>query len=968
MPRQVPIRTKAGKKDAKLASHEAIDETLIENNVQDDTYEIQTVADANVGDPSHVNQDDIDIPQSGHDNGSVSIEQHGTQEDGIKFEHANNHEADAMSVDGNADADSNDKVNAAAVAAAEEEARADAATAAALSSHINGTSEDGDNVYDSSPGPSGKGTKRAGFTNREKKALREWASMQDPKPSQKQCIDWFYQKFNRRISQSGVSRCLSEKNKHLDEGVINDTSIRNRYGKYPVLEDMLVDWQLYQSKTGGAITAALLLKKARELWYRIPEYRDLEPEFNYRWLDRFRKRNNIEYTAGRTTTNVSVASAEGDASSRRSLTGVQKPIVNNSLKKRASNVIDNLAEATGEDTASTTAGIASSVTTTVLPPLSADPSIANTDPALFDSLAEGSATSSTTTGIPGGQPTFEGDIENTRSFTDPESAIESLRDLQVLCSTYDQSNIYTVMETGFYWRKSLSASSSIPSLLPRHPLSGFSGRNGDTDGSDATHGDVDAATAAAVALAAATAAAGGIQNSTQSSSNDHNGESSSAIQDDDINPELAAMQHAAAAVAVANATGVTSPESTSVADHTSAQEVARSVLAQQNHHGHNNHDQLVGQVDESTAGARLNPDAKSEKFTVLISSNCSGSDRIPLHIVSPDKPRSLHNVNLAALGATWITRRVPGLDVFTMRKWLTDFIAHIREKFGSRSKRYLLILYRNAVHEDAVKLVNFPENIRVEFINQRDHESGGLPLEQEIVQRWKLNYSYHWLKYVLDSLNGAHGVEQDPVETVRVSDCIQWAVQSWYHEISNGVFRNAFLSSALCRVVSQLEPVEALPNIDLLYQAIKHTGHIPDILDVDSFLNSDFELPDIVEDNEGDLLDAIVERRLGRGKNNVATEPTFASLIEDSAEIDDTPSDILSVEQASQYMNELIRWAVHQRSLSKSEIFPLLGLQSFIKRRQAEEFMRAEEAEATTAAAAVAVAAAAAAAADGSVN
>ena len=75
---------------------------------------------------------------------------------------------------------------------------------------------------------------------------------------------------------------------------MNDGLIRNRSGKYPLLEDILVDWTQFRIQTGSPITATLILQKANQIWSRIPPYKD-PPDFNYRWLHRFRKRHGVEY-------------------------------------------------------------------------------------------------------------------------------------------------------------------------------------------------------------------------------------------------------------------------------------------------------------------------------------------------------------------------------------------------------------------------------------------------------------------------------------------------------------------------------------------------------------------------------------------------------------------------------------------------------------------------------------------------
>jgi hypothetical protein len=43
----------------------------------------------------------------------------------------------------------------------------------------------------------------------QRRALRAWARKQHQKPTQKQCIEWFLQQYNHKLSQSTVSESLS---------------------------------------------------------------------------------------------------------------------------------------------------------------------------------------------------------------------------------------------------------------------------------------------------------------------------------------------------------------------------------------------------------------------------------------------------------------------------------------------------------------------------------------------------------------------------------------------------------------------------------------------------------------------------------------------------------------------------------------------------------------------------------------
>jgi hypothetical protein len=136
-------------------------------------------------------------------------------------------------------------------------------------------------------------TPRQGITIEQRRALRRRAHRQHPKPTQKQCIEWFLQEYNHKLSQSTVSESLSTHFSHLDD-CTNSESKRLREGFWPDLEKVLFTWQVRIEERGGVTSGELLRAKAREIWYQLPQYADKPaPEFSVGWLEGFKKRFNI---------------------------------------------------------------------------------------------------------------------------------------------------------------------------------------------------------------------------------------------------------------------------------------------------------------------------------------------------------------------------------------------------------------------------------------------------------------------------------------------------------------------------------------------------------------------------------------------------------------------------------------------------------------------------------------------------
>lgn len=136
---------------------------------------------------------------------------------------------------------------------------------------------------------------RQPITEAQRRRLRQWVSSHQPRPSQKDCIKWFKDQFNQSISQSTVSESLSHKFNYLDTLPDNDR-VRNRAGRWPVLEDLLFQFQKHIESNGGSTTAEILQTKAKEIWQRLPEYQNQPiPEFSVGWLSRFKSRRGIKH-------------------------------------------------------------------------------------------------------------------------------------------------------------------------------------------------------------------------------------------------------------------------------------------------------------------------------------------------------------------------------------------------------------------------------------------------------------------------------------------------------------------------------------------------------------------------------------------------------------------------------------------------------------------------------------------------
>lgn len=162
---------------------------------------------------------------------------------------------------------------------------------------------------------------RQQVTLEQRQALRNWASQQHPRPSQKACITWFETRFNLRISQSTVSQYLSSRIEASITSLPADRS-RLRLGQWPDLENILYNWQRHIEAKGGVTSGEILQERARQIWHQLPKYSGLPcPEFSIGWLQKFKKRHGIQEHTRHGELGSVPESAEDDMKSIRTLAG-----------------------------------------------------------------------------------------------------------------------------------------------------------------------------------------------------------------------------------------------------------------------------------------------------------------------------------------------------------------------------------------------------------------------------------------------------------------------------------------------------------------------------------------------------------------------------------------------------------------------------------------------------------------------
>lgn len=136
---------------------------------------------------------------------------------------------------------------------------------------------------------------RTGLSDRDRAELRRFSLSTKPRPTHAELARWFRLRFGRPISQSIISRTLSDKFAHLDTLPQSSPSrFRARKRRWPELDAALSLWFREESNRGAQITYSLLSQKAGQLWEADPEHCAADrPSFSVGWVNQFLKRHGV---------------------------------------------------------------------------------------------------------------------------------------------------------------------------------------------------------------------------------------------------------------------------------------------------------------------------------------------------------------------------------------------------------------------------------------------------------------------------------------------------------------------------------------------------------------------------------------------------------------------------------------------------------------------------------------------------
>ncbi|KAF5874947.1 uncharacterized protein Bfra_003400 [Botrytis fragariae] len=132
---------------------------------------------------------------------------------------------------------------------------------------------------------------RTPISHSQRATLRRYYQTATPKPTQSELRAWFQSRFGYNISQSIVSRSLSNSFAYLDVSNASDSEFRTRNCQWPWLETLLTDW-LQEVEAGSCkVTNKTIGQKAKKLWVQSDESQGLAtPKFSHGWVIKFRRR------------------------------------------------------------------------------------------------------------------------------------------------------------------------------------------------------------------------------------------------------------------------------------------------------------------------------------------------------------------------------------------------------------------------------------------------------------------------------------------------------------------------------------------------------------------------------------------------------------------------------------------------------------------------------------------------------
>lgn len=283
------------------------------------------------------------------------------------------------------------------------------------------------------------------------------------------------------------------------------------------------------------------------------------------------------------------------------------------------------------------------------------------------------------------------------------------------------------------------------------------------------------------------------------------------------------------------------------------------------------------QPPTSGLGAPTRPGLKKEKarITLTVCVNSTGSERLPIWIIGTAKmPRSLHGINISALGGVWRSNKKAWMTTFVMSEWLQALYSYI-----GLSRQVLLLLDNFSAHTQAVNITPPPANIKIQWL-PANSTSVYQPLDQGIIMNLKTYYRKAWLHFIIESYEH----QQDPMSSITLYHAVRWVLRIWRHDVNNTTIYSCFRKSQVIQPQISL-PAEPAPDLTKLYDEAQQAGHIRDAMSLSNFINPPEESIEPIEELES--LENIISEHIYPSTNDesdddgpVASPPSLKAAVD----------------------------------------------------------------------------------------
>lgn len=250
------------------------------------------------------------------------------------------------------------------------------------------------------------------------------------------------------------------------------------------------------------------------------------------------------------------------------------------------------------------------------------------------------------------------------------------------------------------------------------------------------------------------------------------------------------------------------------------------------------------------------PGVKQNKarVSIVVCSNATGTNRMPLWVIGHAKtPRCLRSVNMEALGIVWRFNQKAWMNGVIMGDWLKAFYQHVQ------TRRVLLLLDNFSAHNSGMALSPPPPNVKIAFL-PRNATSRFQPLDQGIIMSFKAHYKRQWLRFIIHRFEAG----SNPYADITILQALRWCSQSWNIDVTNTTIQNCWRKATISKLpLSEEENTEQVvdPEITALYNSVRDSAQIREMMTLSNFLNPEDETPINIE--QEDALQQLIERHIG---------------------------------------------------------------------------------------------------------